>query len=69
MTLRAQPPPGLSDEEFDVDVIWIMAGNGDCIASSKLQTIRIIRPHHYADRTYFTSAHGRITRPAYAVGR
>jgi signal transduction histidine kinase/CheY-like chemotaxis protein len=55
--------------DLDVDVIWILAGNGDCIASSNYNQPESFVGVNYADRAYFTSAMAGLRGRQYAVGR
>ncbi|MDQ5988056.1 MAG: Sensor histidine kinase RcsC [Syntrophus sp. SKADARSKE-3] len=56
-------------KDLDVDVIWIVAANGDCIASSNYDRPESFVGINYADRTYFTSAMAGLRGRQYAVGR
>jgi len=56
-------------KDLDVDVIWILAGNGDCIASSNYNQPESFVGVNYADRAYFTSAMAGLRGRQYAVGR
>jgi signal transduction histidine kinase/DNA-binding response OmpR family regulator/HPt (histidine-containing phosphotransfer) domain-containing protein len=55
--------------EFDVGTIWIMALNGDCIASSNYDKSDSFVGVSYADRAYFKSAITGQRGRQYAVGR
>ncbi len=54
---------------LDVNVIWILAPNGDCIASSNYDTPESFIGINYADRAYFKSAMTGQQGRQYAVGR
>ena len=54
---------------LDVNVIWILAPNGDCIASSNYDTPESFIGINYADRAYFKSAMTDQQGRQYAVGR
>jgi signal transduction histidine kinase/CheY-like chemotaxis protein len=56
-------------KDLDVDIIWILADNGDCIASSNADQPESFVGVSYADRAYFTSAMAGIRGRQYAVGR
>jgi signal transduction histidine kinase/CheY-like chemotaxis protein len=56
-------------KDLDVDVIWILAGNGDCIASSNYDKTESFIGVNYEDRAYFTSAMAGLRGRQYAVGR
>jgi signal transduction histidine kinase/DNA-binding response OmpR family regulator len=56
-------------KDLDVDVIWILADNGDCIASSNYNQPESFIGVNYADRAYFTSAMAGVRGRQYAVGR
>lgn len=56
-------------KDLDVDVIWILADNGDCIASSNYNRPESFVGVNYVDRAYFTSAMGGLRGRQYAVGR
>ena len=56
-------------KDLDVDIIWIMARNGDCIASSNYNQPESFVGVSYADRVYFTSAMAGLRGRQYAVGR
>ncbi len=56
-------------KDLDVDVIWILADNGDCIASSNYNKPESFVGVNYADRVYFTSAMAGLRGRQYAVGR
>jgi len=54
---------------LDVNVIWVLAPSGDCIASSNYDTAESFVGINYSDREYFKSAiNGQLGRQ-YAVGR
>jgi signal transduction histidine kinase/DNA-binding response OmpR family regulator len=55
--------------ELDVDVIWILADNGDCLASSNYNQPESFVGVNYADRAYFKSAMTGQQGRQYAVGR
>ena len=54
---------------FDVDVIWILADNGDCIASSNYDQVESFVGTNYVDRAYFIKAMSGSRGRQYAVGR
>lgn len=56
-------------QELDVNVIWVLAPNGDCLASSNYDTAESFVGFNYADREYFKSAMQRQQGKQYAVGR
>ena len=56
-------------KDLDVDVIWILADNGDCIVSSNYNQPESFVGVNYADRAYFTSAMAGLRGRQYAVGR
>jgi len=56
-------------KDLDVDVIWIMTPNGDCIASSNYDQPGSFVGISYSDRTYFKSAMAGLRGRQYAVGR
>jgi signal transduction histidine kinase/CheY-like chemotaxis protein len=56
-------------KDLDVDVIWILADNGDCIASSNYNQPESFVGVNYADRAYFTRAMAGSLGRQYAVGR
>ncbi len=55
--------------DMDVDVIWVLAANGDCIASSNYGNPESFVGINYADRAYFKSAVAGQRGRQYAVGR
>jgi signal transduction histidine kinase/DNA-binding response OmpR family regulator len=55
--------------DLDVDVIWVMAPNGDCIASSNYDQPESFVGINYSDRSYFKSALSGLRGRQYAVGR
>jgi signal transduction histidine kinase/DNA-binding response OmpR family regulator len=55
--------------DMDVDVIWVMDPNGDCIASSNYDRPESFIGISYADRAYFKSAIAGSRGRQYAVGR
>ncbi len=56
-------------QDMDVDVIWVLAANGDCIASSNYSNPESFVGINYADRAYFKSAVAGQRGRQYAVGR
>ncbi|MEI7637973.1 MAG: response regulator [Syntrophus sp. (in: bacteria)] len=56
-------------KDLDVDVIWILADNGDCVSSSNYDRPESFVGVNYADRVYFTSAMSGLRGRQYAVGR
>jgi len=54
---------------LDVNVIWILATNGDCIASSNYDTPESFIGINYSDRAYFKKAMTGQQGRQYAVGR
>ena len=56
-------------KDMDVDVLWIIAPNGDCIASSNYDQPSTFVGINYADRAYFTTAMAGQNGRQYAVGR
>ena len=55
--------------DMDVDVIWVMAPNGDCIASSNYGQSESFVGVNYSDRAYFKNAMDELRGMQYAVGR
>ena len=55
--------------DLDVDVLWVMDQNGECIASSNFETPESFVGISYADRAYFKSAMAGVRGRQYAVGR
>jgi signal transduction histidine kinase/CheY-like chemotaxis protein/HPt (histidine-containing phosphotransfer) domain-containing protein len=56
-------------KDLDVDVIWILAASGDCIASSNYDRPESFVGISYSDRAYFKSAMAGQRGRQYAVGR
>jgi signal transduction histidine kinase/DNA-binding response OmpR family regulator len=56
-------------QDLDVDVIWVLNANGDCIASSNHDRPESFVGISYADRTYFKNALAGQRGRQYAVGR
>ena len=56
-------------EDLDIDVIWVLTPNGDCISSSNYNRPESFVGVNYADRSYFKSAMTGIRGMQYAVGR
>jgi two-component system, sensor histidine kinase and response regulator len=56
-------------KDLDVDVLWVMDQNGECIASSNFETAESFVGISYADRAYFKSAMAGARGRQYAVGR
>ncbi len=56
-------------KNLDVNVIWILAPNGDCIASSNYDNAESFVGISYSDREYFKSAISGQRGKQYAVGR
>ena len=56
-------------KELNVDVIWVLAANGDCIASSNHDRPESFVGISYSDRAYFKSAKEGTRGRQYAVGR
>jgi signal transduction histidine kinase/DNA-binding response OmpR family regulator len=56
-------------KDLDVDVIWILAESGDCIASSNYNQPESFVGVNYSDRDYFTKAMSGLRGRQYAVGR
>jgi signal transduction histidine kinase/CheY-like chemotaxis protein len=55
--------------DLDVDVIWVLAPNGDCIASSNFDQPESFVGISYSDRAYFKKAISGQRGRQYAVGR
>ena len=55
--------------DMDVDVIWVLAPNGDSVASSNYDQPDSFVGVNYADRAYFKSAMSGLRGRQYAVGR
>ena len=55
--------------DLDVNVIWVLAPNGDCLASSNYNSPESFIGISYADRAYFKSAMVGQQGRQYAVGR
>ena len=56
-------------KNLDVNVIWILAPSGDCIASSNYEDPESFVGINYSDREYFKSAMNGQRGRQYAVGR
>ncbi len=56
-------------KDLDVDVIWVLSPEGDCIASSNYDQPESFVGISYADRAYFKSAMAGQPGKQYAVGR
>jgi signal transduction histidine kinase/CheY-like chemotaxis protein/HPt (histidine-containing phosphotransfer) domain-containing protein len=56
-------------KDLDVDVIWVLDANGDCIASSNFDRPETFVGISYADRLYFKNAITGSRGRQYAVGR
>ncbi|MEI7815777.1 MAG: response regulator [Desulfuromonadales bacterium] len=56
-------------KDLNVDVIWVLAANGDCIASSNYDRPESFVGTNYSDRVYFKSAIEGMRGKQYAVGR
>jgi signal transduction histidine kinase/CheY-like chemotaxis protein/HPt (histidine-containing phosphotransfer) domain-containing protein len=56
-------------KDMGVDVIWVLAPNGDCIASSNYDSPESFVGISYSDRAYFKSAMAGERGKQYAVGR
>ena len=56
-------------KDLDVDVIWVLSPEGDCIASSNYDRPESFVGISYADRAYFKSALAGVPGKQYAVGR
>ncbi len=59
----------IANTDMDVDVIWAMNANGDCVVSSNHREMTSFIGTNYADRTYFAAARSGRRARQYAVGR
>jgi signal transduction histidine kinase/DNA-binding response OmpR family regulator len=60
---------GEQAKDLDVDIVWVMDSNGDCIASSNFDQPESFVGVNYSDRSYFKSAMSGLRGRQYAVGR
>ena len=56
-------------EELGVDILWVMTGTGECVASSNWDRPDSFLGNNYGDRDYFKSAMAGQRGRQYAVGR
>jgi len=56
-------------ETMNADVVWLINGEGDCIASSNAGSPSSFVGTNYADREYFQEARGGRPGQQYAIGR